>query len=213
METKEHRSLVDVSNRFTTSFNAMKVLAIACIVSAALTAGFCIYYTTTTVAGMSRKIYVLDKGQILTASQQDVSLTRREEMNDHITRFHELFFNVSPNAEVIKQNLERALNLSDQSVYKYYSDLAETGFYKRMISNNMTQQVQVDSIRIDMSTYPYPVVTYCTQWIMRATNMTKYELKTSCELIEVNRSEKNLHGLQIEKFMVVKNSAIETRNR
>ena len=210
---KDVRSLVDISNRFTASFNAMKIIAIVCIIGAALTAVVCIYFTSSSIAQANQHIYVLDKGQVMTASQQSASLTKLDEVKDHMTRFHELFFSVSPNADVIKSNLERALELSDKSVYKYYNDLAETGFYKRMISSNMSQQVQVDSVRVDMSRYPYPVITYCTQWITRTSNMTKYELQTRCSVIDVNRSEKNLHGLQIEKFEVIKNELIETRNR
>ena len=61
-------------------------------------------------------------------------------------RFHELFFTLSPDKSAIEHNINRALILSDRSAYNYYSDYSEKGYYNRVISGNINQVCQVDSL-------------------------------------------------------------------
>lgn len=207
------QGILESSRRITASFSTLKVIAVVSVIAAAAVAMFSVYYTWSSLADVRSRIYVLDKGQVLTASEQDSRISREDEIKDNMDRFHNLFFSVSPNADVLKADLEKALNMSDRSVYDYYNDLAETGFYKRMVAINATQQVQVDSVAVDMSSYPYPVTTYCTQYITRESTITQYSLVTKCRVLEVNRTPVNLHGLQIEKFSVVKNEELKTVKR
>ena len=207
-------NLVKATNSITSSFKSLKFVTIACLVGAFLTAVLCVVYTANSVIGMGDQIYVLDnKGQVLSAGRQDVQTSRRDEIVDQATRFHELFFNVSPNRDVVKLNLERALEISDRSVYNYYSDLNEKGFYRRMQQTNSSQQVVIYSVKVNMTQHPYLVVTYASQYITRESNITRFSLVTRCNMIEVNRNTKNLHGLQIEKFEVLENNQIEQRRR
>ena len=75
------------------------------------------------------KIYVLDRGKsLLLALSQDQATNRPVEAREHVRRFHELFFTLSPDAEAIKENVERALALCDESGYSYYQDLLEKGY-------------------------------------------------------------------------------------
>lgn len=165
------------------------------------------------VGEQRRQIYVLDKGHSLLALQSDGMATRDLEVSDHVTRFHELFFNMAPNAATIQQNIDRALNLSDRSVYDYWSDLSEKGFYQRLVQANVTQQMIVDSVKVDISVYPYQAHCYAHQYMIRESNMTAYEFESTCQLIDITRSPVNPHGLMIEKFMVIRNESLGTRKR
>ena len=74
------------------------------------------------------KIYVLDNGKsLMLALSQDLSQNRPAEAREHVRRFHELFFTLSPEKSAIEHNVRRALLLADRSVYNYYSDFAEKG--------------------------------------------------------------------------------------
>lgn len=159
------------------------------------------------------QIYVLDKGQSFLALQSDGMATKDLEISDHVTRFHELFFNMAPNANAIIQNVNRALILSDRSVYDYYSDLSEQGFYARLVQANITQQMVVDSVKVDISTYPYTARCYAHQYMIRESNITTYDFESTCQLMETQRSKDNPHGLMIEKFVVARNESMGTKKR
>ena len=38
---------------------------------------------------------------------------------------------------------------------RQYKDLAEKGYYNRVISGNVTQTVEIDSVKCDFDQYPY----------------------------------------------------------
>ena len=48
------------------------------------------------------------------ALSQDVQQNRPVEAREHIRRFHELFFTLSPDKSAIESNVQRALYLSDE---------------------------------------------------------------------------------------------------
>ena len=189
------------------------VVMTAALVLMALVTVLSVLRSYSFVREQRRQIYVIDKGQSILALQSDGSATRDLEARDHVTRFHELFFNMAPNAATIQQNVDRALNLSDRSVYDYWSDLSEQGFYQRLVQANITQQMVVDSVVVDLSGYPYEARCYAHQYMIRESNITAYEFESSCRLIDTERSPVNPHGLMIERFTVVRNESLGTRKR
>ena len=217
-EKKKQQKSVDgiiaASNNIVASFKTTKFISIASLVALVIVAIGSTGYSIYEVKKMQKNIYVIDnKGQVLGASAQNVSLTRGDEVKDQSRRFHELFFNLPPDASLIESNIENAMSFSDKSAYSYYRDRNEAGFYKRLITTGSYQQIIVDSVKTDMRQYPYPVVTYATQYIVRETTVSKYSLVTRCIMMEVNRTPKNVHGLEIQRFEVVENNAIEQRRR
>ena len=89
------------------------------------------------------------------ALSQDLSQNRPAEAREHVRRFHELFFTLSPEKSAIEHNVKRALLLADKSAYNYYQDFAEKGFYNRLIAGNINQSLQVDSVVCNFDNYPY----------------------------------------------------------
>ena len=137
------------------------------------------------------KIYVLDNGKsLMLALSQDLSQNRPAEAREHIRRFHELFFTLSPEKSAIEHNVKRALLLADKSVYHYYSDFAEKGYYNRVIAGNINQVLKVDSVVCDFNAYPYRAVTYATQKIIRQSNVTERSLVTTCRLLNRRQAER-----------------------
>lgn len=207
------QNLLNTSNTITESFGRLKFVSICSIIGAVLCAIVCVYICTDKLSTMAKNIYVLDNGQVLTASQTSISVVKEDEIRDQAERLHHFLFSVSPNRDIVQRNLESAMKISDRSVYNYYRDVDETGFYRRLSQNGAVQDIVVDSVRTDVRQYPYPVVTYATITMTRSSKMSRYSLISRCNMVEVGRNAQNLHGLQIEKFEVVKNQLIDERNR
>ena len=91
--------------------------------------------------------------------------------------------------------------------------MAEKGYYNRIVSGNINQIVQVDSIACNFDVYPYTAVTYARQMIIRQSNMTERSLITRCNLINSVRSDNNPHGFTMEKFEIVENRDIRITER
>ena len=161
-----------------------------------------------------QKIYVLDNGKsLMVALSQDMSINRPVEAREHVRRFHELFFTIAPDKNAIESNVKRAFNLADQSAFNYYKDLQEKGYYNRIISGNIQQRIEVDSVVANFTSYPYGVKTYARQFIIRSSNLTIRNLVSDCSLVNSVRSDSNPQGFTIEKFNVIENRDIETVER
>src|SRR5690606_594079 len=102
---------------------------------------------------------------------------------------------------------------ADKSAFDYYKDLSEKGYYNRIISGNVQQRIEVDSVVCNLNTYPYAVRTYAKQYIIRPSNVTKRNLVTSFLLLNSVKSDNKPQGFNIEKFAVLENRDIEVVDR
>lgn len=196
-----------------TSFKKMRLITVASIASGVAVALGAVYIAGRQMVSNNDNIYVIDRGSAVMAARSGEDAYRDLEVRDHIERFHELMFNLSPNSESIRRNLDRALTMSDRSAYEYWSDLSERGFYSRIVSANISQEIVIDSVTVDMSSYPYQAKTYAKVFMLRESNITAYDFESSCRLVDVERSQSNPHGLMIEKFRVSRNENLGTRYR
>ena len=124
------------------------------------------------------RVYVLTSGKVLEALASDRKENIPVEARDHIRSFHEYFFTLAPDEKVINANLARALYLADGSAKELYDNLKENGFYAGIVSGNINQEIAVDSITLDMGTYPFYFRCRATQRIIRPTTLVTRELVT-----------------------------------
>lgn len=197
-----------------TSYRNIRILAFVCV------GVFCII--TLSALGFAYKvktdsesrIYVVEQGKSLIAAlRNDVRENRPVEGKDHIRRFHELFFTLDPDSKAIEEHIKEALPYADESVSRLYLDTKEQGYYSQLIQASASQEIQVDSIQLDMNQYPYHFRTFARQQIIRLTNITTRKLVTSGYMRNVSRSDINPHGFLIEKFAVLDNTDIDERLR
>ncbi len=206
----EFKSLKNIE----TSFKQIRIIAIAFVVLCAGITGYALWSSFNFAEAQRQKIYVLDNGKsLMLALSQDLSQNRPVEASEHVKRFHELFFTLSPDKSAIESNINRALFLVDKSAFKYYQDLQEKGYYNRIISNNINQAIQIDSVVCNMETYPYKAEVYARQRIIRASNITERSLLTRCELINAVRSDNNPHGFIMERFEIIENRDLQIIER
>lgn len=206
----EFKTLRNIEN----SFKQIRLYAIVFALLCASVAGYALWHSYHFAELQRKKIYVLDNGKsLMLALAQDASINRPVEAREHVRRFHELFFTLAPDKNAIESNLKRAFNLADKSAFDYYKDLLEKGYYNRIISGNVQQRIEVDSVVCNMETYPYAVRAYAREFIIRSSNVTKRSLITTCFLVNSVRSDNNPQGFNIEKFAVVENKDLEVIER
>lgn len=206
----EFKSLKNIE----TSFKQLRIFGIVFLCMCTLVTGYSVYSAYGFAEAQRRKIYVLDDGKsLMLALSQDLSQNRPVEAREHVRRFHELFFTLSPDKSAIESNIGRALLLSDRSAFNYYKDLSEKGYYNRIISGNINQMIQIDSIVCNLNVYPYQVSAYGKQMIIRESNITERSLTTRCRLLNSVRSDNNPHGFIIEGFEVRENKDIRVLTR
>lgn len=206
----EFKTLRNIEN----SFKQIRLYAIVFAVLCISVVGFAIWKSYHFAEEQRQKIYVLDNGKsLMLALSQDASINRPVEAREHVRRFHELFFTLAPDKDAIESNMKRAFYLADKSAFNYYKDLSEKGYYRRIISGNIQQRIEVDSVVSNFETYPYSVRTYAKQYIVRSSNLTKRSLITSCYLVNSVRSDNNPQGFTIESFSIVENRDIEVIER
>lgn len=206
-------NLIKYFNNIETSFRRMKFITVLCICAAAVIAVGSVAASGWFLEKSGETIFVVDKGSAVMATRDSEDSYRELEAKDHVTRFHELMFNLSPSSESIQRNLDRALVMSDRSAYDYWMDLSERGFYQRIVSANISQEFVTDSIKVDMLSYPHTVTTFGKIYMLRESNITAYQFESSCRLVDVERSQTNPHGLMIERFVVTRNDNLGTRKR
>lgn len=186
------------------------------LVMAAVCVAVCLgvtYLSNMRSEAAARNIYVLDEGSVLQANRADNGEQRDLEVMDHVERFHELFYNLAPNINIINQNIGRALELADRSAYDYFSDLKEEKYFSRLIDINATQEIVIDSVAVDILEYPYRVTTQASLYVLRESNISRYEIETTCEVTEATRTRTNPHGLMINNFYASKPKFIGTQKR
>lgn len=210
VNTPQFKSLKNIE----TSFRQIRLFGIVFVAMCAVVVSVALVCVFNFAERQREKIYVLDNGKsLMLALSQDMEQNRPAEAREHVRRFHELFFTLSPDKSAIEHNINRALILSDKSAYNYYTDFSEKGYYNRIIAGNINQVLQVDSVVCDFNNYPYTAKTYARQMIIRESNVTQRTLVTQCRLSNASRSDDNPNGFIIEGFNILENKDISTVKR
>lgn len=206
----EFKSLLNIES----NFRQLRLYSLIFAGICALVSIFAVWKSYSFAEAQRQKIYVLDNGKsLLLALSQDLSQNRPVEAREHVRRFHELFFSLSPDKAAIESNINRALLMADKSALTYYKVLMEKGFFNRLIAGNISQIVKVDSIRCDFDRYPYEVTTFARQRIMRESNITERSLVTTCRLVNSVRSDNNPQGFMLENLNIIENKDLTTYDR
>jgi len=196
--------------------SAFKQIRLFCIVMLTVSGLVCMYtiYKSYQLVGSSQQhIYILANGKALEAFSADRKDNIPVEAKDHVKMFHHYFFSLDPDDKVIKSNITKALYLADGSAKIQYDNLKENGYYSNIISGNVSQDVDVDSIVINLNSYPYYFKCYAQERIIRPTSIVTRDLITEGNLRNVTRSDNNPHGFLIEKWAILENKDIKVEQR
>jgi len=153
-----------------------------------------------------------EDGKVLEAIATDRKDNLAVEARDHIRTFHELFFTLAPDEKVIQTNLAKALYLADASAKDEYDNLRENGYFANMIAGNVSQQLKIDSIAVDLRSYPYRFRCYGIQNIIRTSSTVSRSLITEGELRSISKSDNNPHGFLIQRWHTIENIDLKVDN-
>jgi conjugative transposon TraK protein len=159
------------------------------------------------------RVFILANGKALEAYAADRKDNITVEARDHISMFHHYFFTLDPDEKVITNNITKALYLADGSAKKQYDNLKESGYYINLVSGNISQQIETDSIEININSYPYYFRFIGREKLIRTTSIVTRSLITEGYLRNVSRSDNNSHGFLIEKWTIIENKDLKTENR
>src|SRR6185312_1596651 len=161
-----------------TAFRYVRSFTMLVIVGCVIICCFALYKSYSLVAQMQSKVYILANGKALEAYASDRKDNIPVEARDHVKTFHQLFFTLDPDDKVIQANITKALYLADASAKREYDNLKENGYYANVIAGNISQEIQVDSVSVNVNVYPYYFRCYATQRIIRTTSIVNRSLVT-----------------------------------
>jgi conjugative transposon TraK protein len=196
---------IDSAFRHIKSFSLMMIAA--CVIICA----FAIWQAFRMVREVQDHVYILANGKALEAFSAERKDNVSVELKDHIKMFHHYFFTLDPDEKVIAANISAALNLADESAKKAYDNLKEQGYYKGLISANVSQGINVDSIQVNLNTMPYSFKVYATQKLVRASSTLRRRLVTQGSVRNVSRSDNNPHGFLIQNWETLENNDLPAK--
>ena len=195
------------------AFQHIRRFTLVVVVNSFVLCGFVVYKSYRLVSKVQSKVYILANGKVLEAFASDRKDNIPVEARDHIKTFHQLFFTLDPDDKVIQANVTRAFYLADASAKREYDNLKENGYYANLISGNISQEISVDSVAVDLQDYPYSFRCYATQRIIRTTSTVFRSLVTEGYLRNVSRSDNNPHGFLIERWSTLENRDLKIQTR
>ncbi len=195
------------------SFRHIRLFSILVIVTCFFSSSFIAWLSFRMVQQAQSKVYILSSGKALEAFAGDRKDNAPVEARDHIRSFHQYFFSLDPDEKVITNNTTRALYLADGSAKRLYDNLKENGYYAGIISGNISQEITIDSIELDMQSYPFYFRCFATQKIIRPSSLVTRSLITEGWLRNTSRSDNNPHGFLIERWSTIGNKDIKVESR
>lgn len=196
-----------------TAFRQVRLFSLAVIGLCLILTLFIAYKSYQLAVQSQQKIFILANGKALEAYAADRKDNVPVEARDHVKMFHHYFFTLDPDDKVINSNIIKALYLADGSAKQQYDNLKENGYYTNLISGNISQEMQADSIIINTNAYPYYFLYKGVQKIIRPTTIVTRNLVTEGYLRNVSRSDNNAHGFLIERWKTLENADIKIENR
>ncbi len=196
-----------------TAFRSIRSFTIIVVIGCVSLCGFTLYKSLKLVAEMQSKVYILANGKALEAYASDRKENIPVEARDHVKMFHQYFFTLDPDDKVIQANITKALYLADASAKREYDNLKENGYYANIIADNISQEIKIDSVLVNINADPYYFRCYATQNIIPTTSTVSRSLITEGYLRNVSRSDNNPHGFLIEHWTTIENRDLKIENR
>lgn len=196
-----------------TAFRQVRLFSLSVIGLCFTLTLFIAYKSYKLATASQQRIFILANGKALEAYAADRKDNVPVEARDHVKMFHHYFFTLDPDDKVIQSHITKALYLADGTAKLQYDILKEKGYYTNLISGNISQEMQVDSVIIDINVYPYYFRYKGKQVIIRPTTIVTRSLVTEGNLRNVSRSDNNAHGFLIERWKTLENKDLKIEVR
>lgn len=172
---------------------------------------YTLYTAQVNIAGVQSKVFVLNNDKLFEAGAVNRKDKLPVEIRDHVKTFHQYFFNLEPDEQLIKRQITKALYLCDASARMQYSNLNENGYYAGIVSGNISQRLETDSIQLDLNQSPFYVRYFGKLSIIRPTSVVIRSLITEARLRDLGSiSDNNPHGFLLEHWKIIENKDISS---
>jgi conjugative transposon TraK protein len=195
------------------AFRYIRAFSLVFLLACTLLTCFALYRSDLQVRQAQERVYVLAGSHAVAAVASSRNENLPVEARHHVLTFHQYFFSLDPDEKVIEANITRALYLADGSAKRAYDNLRENGYYKNLISANVSQQITVDSVQVETHQHPYVFRCYARQRLIRASSVLTRSLVTEGRLRPVARSDNNPHGFLIERWETLENKDLQSQPR
>lgn len=196
-----------------TAFQHVRLFSFLLMVASTTISCYAVYKSNQLVLQAQDRIYILFNGKVLEALSAERKNNILVELRDHVKTFHHYFFTLDPDEKTIMATITRALYMADISAKQQYDNLKENRYYSNIISGNISQTIEPDSVTVDVNQEPYYFRYYAKQRIIRSTTIVIRSLVTEGYLRKVAQTDNNPHGFLIERWNTVENKDINIYNR
>lgn len=195
---------------YKTVYSGLKLIALVTIVGSMLFSATIFIYSWQKMTSAKNTIYVIDAtGNVAVASGQAIDLkTRQFEYEDHVKDFYKLWYQFDQNS--FKRNVEQGLILVGECGKELYNEYKSQDMYNLLQSKNISTEVMVSEIKIDVTQNPIRGYIKGIQTIKRLNGEAKRNMNCTFSIYDVDRSQDNSHGCKIEDWKVVDNNEINS---
>ncbi|MES2456841.1 MAG: conjugative transposon protein TraK [Bacteroidota bacterium] len=188
------------------AFQHIKRFSVAFLIACVILTGSVVYLCFSEISKANNRVMILYNGKVLEAFAAERRQNIAVELRDHIRTFHHHFFTLDPDEKAISAGIGKALYLADGSAKLAWENLKESGYYNNLISANISQELEVDSIRLDLNVSPYQFTCYGTQKLIRASSKVLRKLVTRGEIrVLQTQTDNNPHGFLIQHWETLVN--------
>ncbi|OYX28910.1 MAG: conjugal transfer protein TraK [Flavobacteriales bacterium 32-35-8] len=184
-------------------YNVLKLnrfIVLTVVIGAVLTCVVSVWSVTTLHKETINSAFMVNtKGSVIPLKLVDQKENLEVESLSHLELFHSYFYNMD--ASNYEKHLKKALWLGNSTIDALYRQKKADGVYNRLLQYSLVQKVVSIKSVLDLQEEPYKFETLTIFEVNRGTITDTYELKTSGNLIHVDRHfPNNTHGLLITNF-------------
>lgn len=198
-----------------TAFQFIRIFSVVFLLGTIIICVYTVHRCTAVLQKGQQRIYVLYNGKLVQAEAIERRDSLAIEIRDHVKMFHYYFYSLQPDEAVNSRHLAAAMYLADSSAFQEYKNLQESGYYSRIISGNISEEVlDYDSITVDISHVPYYFKYYGKLRMARPTSILTRSIITEGWIRLLNAvSDKNPHGMLIESWKILDNRDLTLEKR
>lgn len=197
--------------------SAFKFIRVFCAIIVLTSAGICCYTVfkaTQVIKDSQHRVYFIANGKLIDAISIDKKEVLNVQMRKHIENFHFFFYSLEPDEDLIQKNITKALYLADDRAKTEYDNLREQRYFAGIVSSNISQRVDVDSIIINTDNSPASFTFHGKLKIIRPTAIVTRSLVTAGVLRPLQTiSDNNSYGFLIERWRIIENKDLIVEKR
>lgn len=192
----------------------MKLITIISVVLCFVFCGYVYFSSMIQIDQERQKIYILDNGNVLKLAHSDnIKNNLPAEIKSHVSDFVRLFNTFEADPVDIKETINAALQLADNSARAIHYKREEKRYYHEIVDGSISTRVKIDSIQILSQQEPYVCRVKYRFKIIRPTKEVMKSYTANCQVRSVKRTNQNPHGLLIERYNIEKPELIYERER